>query len=78
MRHEVGGLTVATIHTHQEGALDSDCAPCLRAVLGDLIDALSDEVRYEVGESPHVVGEIDLACRLLGGPYEGYIGKWND
>lgn len=48
----------------------------LRNVLGDLIDALSDEVRYEVSQSPHVIDHIERGCRLLGSAYEGYIGGW--
>lgn len=47
-----------------------------RTLLGELIDALSDEVRDEVGRSPHVIDRIEDACRELGGPYEGYIGSW--
>lgn len=48
----------------------------LRTALGDLIDALSDEVRLEISRSAHVVEQIDQACRLLGSAYEGYIGGW--
>lgn len=47
-----------------------------RLLLGELIDALSDEVRYEVSQSSHVIDRIEDACRELGGPYEGYIGGW--
>lgn len=48
----------------------------LRTALGDLIDALSDELRYEVSQSAHVIDKIEAGCRLLGDAYEGYIGGW--
>ncbi len=50
-------------------------APCvhiLRVVLGDLIDALNDELRFEVGQSRHVMNEISCAVAFLGPEYQGY------
>lgn len=48
----------------------------LRDAIGDLIDALSDELKYEVFQSPHVQRHIAAACLLLGDPYLGYVADW--
>ena len=46
------------------------------SVLGDLLDALSDDLQREVS---HTSG-VRLLCReaatILGGPYEGYLDEW--
>jgi hypothetical protein len=45
-------------------------------ILGELIDALSDELKHEVGQSAELCEIIDRACRVLGGSYQGYVGSW--
>jgi hypothetical protein len=50
-------------------------APCIhvvKMVLGDLIDALHDELRYEASNSSAVMEEIQNAIALLGPEYKGY------
>lgn len=47
-----------------------------RGLLGDLIDALNDELRLEVSRSSHVIERIEEAATYLGGDYYGYVGTW--
>lgn len=75
--HVTEGVLVAVAASDLDDLLDLAVkADDLREALGELVDALSDEVRYEVSQSPHVIEKIDAACRLLGPNYEGYIGGW--
>ncbi len=48
----------------------------LADALGDLIDALHDEVAYEINQSSHAVEHIKAACALLGPQYVSYIESW--
>lgn len=44
----------------------------LRAALVDLLDALHDELAYEVNNTPHVLAHIRKTGALLHGPEGGY------
>lgn len=52
------------------------CINSLRGALGDLVDALSDELKYEVSQSPFVQEHIAVACAALGPEYQGYLDDW--
>lgn len=56
-------------------AIEDAIAPW-KTLLGDLVDALHDELRYECGQSEHVLNHIEAACRELGEAYMGYVGNW--
>jgi hypothetical protein len=47
-----------------------------RDALGDLVDALSDEMYLTAIGSPAVKEQLQRACRLLGDNYEGYLYSW--
>jgi hypothetical protein len=47
-----------------------------QGALGELIDALADELRFEVNESPHVKDHVQRAAVMLGGPYASYAESW--
>lgn len=47
-----------------------------KEVLGDLIDALNDELSYEISKSPHVQEHVKQAILALGGPWTGYLDAW--
>ena len=49
----------------------------LRGALGDLIDALSDELRYEVSVTPEVRRKVRGAIEVIGlTTYENYLNDW--
>ena len=46
-------------------------------IAGDLLDALRDELRHEVGESPVVLEHVLALTRLIGGEYANdYLEGW--
>lgn len=47
-----------------------------KALLGDLIDALHDELLLEVFDNDHVLGFVTRAARELGDGYEPYAESW--
>lgn len=47
-----------------------------KEALGELVDALSDDLKYEVSQTPDVQRRIAAACRLLGPEYQGYLADW--
>jgi hypothetical protein len=46
-------------------------------VLGDLIDALNDNLAHEVSRSPEVKGQVRAGIRALNDRrYDGYLESW--
>lgn len=45
-------------------------------VLGDLVDALNDDLSYEISKSPEVQRQILRAIGLLGEQYQSYADEW--
>ena len=51
-------------------------APSAETILGAMIDALSDDLSYEVANAENVKAVIRDAVKFLGGPFEGYGDTW--
>jgi hypothetical protein len=45
-------------------------------ILGDLVDALNDELSYEISMQPEIQAVVRRACELLGGSYAPYLDAW--
>lgn len=43
---------------------------------GDLLDAMSDELRYEVSQNDHVNEHVKRLAKVLGGPYYASYGEY--
>lgn len=47
-----------------------------RRVVGDLVDALLDELAHEVSHTPHVAEHVRGCIDWLGEGYESYLDHW--
>lgn len=54
----------------------TESAPTAEVILGAIIDALSDDLAYEVSQADNVKGVIRDAVKFLGGPFESYRDAW--
>ena len=48
----------------------------MRAVFGELVDALGDELKMPIANNSHVQEHMRRAIVALGAPWAGYLEEW--